>query len=124
MVFHKLKNVSLALLLIRIGLAAVFIIHGWQKISAIDQTLGFISSLGFPVFMGYVVTFVEFIGGIALLLGIFARWAGFLLAIDMAFAIYLVTWPKGFTGYEFNLLLLLCGLSIALAGPGKYSIRS
>ncbi len=121
--FKKYHNPDAGLLLLRLGLAAVFIIHGWSKIQNLEAITGFFSSLGLSMFWVYVVAYVEFLGGIAMLIGLFSRWAGLLLAIDMFFAIYLVKWPKGFVGgYEFELLLLLVALAIYLAGPGKYSI--
>ena len=119
----KYHNIDTGLLLLRLGLAAVFIMHGWSKIQNLGATGSFFSSIGLNMFWVYVVAYVEFLGGIAMLIGLFSRWAGFLLAIDMLFAIYLVRWPRGFLGgYEFELLLLLAALAIHLAGPGKYSI--
>ncbi|MEK7203735.1 MAG: DoxX family protein [Patescibacteria group bacterium] len=121
--FKKYHSPDAALLLLRLGLAAVFIMHGWPKIQNPEVVGGFFSSLGLNMFWVYVVAYVEFLGGIAMLIGLFSRWAGFLLAIDMLFAIYLVRWPRGFVGgYEFEFLLLLAALAIHLAGPGKYSI--
>lgn len=121
--FEKYHNVDAGLLLLRLGLAAIFIIHGWAKIQNIEGVSGFFSTLGLGVFWVYLVAYVEFLGGLAMLIGSFARLAGLLLAIDMFFAIYLVKWPSGFVGgYEFELLILLTALTVYLAGPGKYSL--
>lgn len=119
----KYHNSDLGVLLLRLGLAAVFIMHGWSKIQNLEATGGFFSSIGLNMFWVYVVAYVEFLGGIAMLIGLFSRWAGLLLAIDMFFAIYLVKWQNGFVGrYELELLLLLAALTIHLAGPGRYAI--
>lgn len=121
--YDKIHNVDTGLLGLRLGLAAVFIAHGWAKLQNIDGTTQFFSSLGFGVFWVYVVALVEFFGGIAMLVGLLSRFAGFLLVINMFTAIYLVKWPKGLMGgYEFELILLLAALAIHFAGPGKYSI--
>jgi uncharacterized membrane protein YphA (DoxX/SURF4 family) len=40
-----------------------------------------------PFLSAAVVTLVEFLGGIALLLVVFTRWAGALIAIDMPVAV-------------------------------------
>ena len=120
---QRFHNPAAGLLLIRLGLAAVFIVHGWAKVQNIEGTAGFFSSLGLGMFWVYVVAYVEFLGGLAMLAGLYSRLAGLLLAIDMLFAIWLVKWGKGLSGgYEFELLLLLTALAIFLSGPGKYSI--
>lgn len=119
----KFHNTDAGLFLVRLGLAAVFIGHGWAKLQNIDGTTQFFSSLGLSMFWVYIVALVEFLGGIAMLIGLLSRFAGLLLAINMFVAIYLVKWPKGLLGgYEFELMLLLGALAIHLAGPGKYSI--
>ena len=110
------------LLLIRVGLAVVFIAHGWAKLQNIDQTAGFFSSLGLGIFWVYLVGLVEFVGGIAMLLGVMVRQIGILFAIIMLFAIFLVKIDKGFSKYEFDLFLLLVSLGITLLGSGKYSL--
>lgn len=120
---QKFHNPDVGLLLIRLGLAAVFIIHGWAKVQNIEATAGFFSKLGLGMFWVYVVAYVEFLGGLAMLTGFLARKAGLLLAIDMLVAIYLVHWSQGFSGgYEFPLILLLAALAIFFSGPGKYSL--
>ena len=110
--------------LVRLGLAAVFIVHGWAKLADLPGTVGFFSALGLPTFLAYVVAVIEFGGGLAMLLGIFARVAGALLAIVMLGAIITVKFKLGFTGgYEFDLMLLLAALAVAAAGPGRLSIK-
>lgn len=117
-----LNHPNWGLVLIRIGLAVVFIAHGWAKLQNIDQTAGFFSSLGLGIFWVYLVGLVEFIGGICMLLGVMVRQVGILFAIIMLFAIILVKADKGFSKYEFDLFLLLVSLGVALLGSGKYSL--
>ena len=117
------KHNDVALLLIRFGLAVVFIGHGWVKIADLSGFTQIFGSLGIPAFLVYVVAFVEFGGGIALLLGIFVRPFSFLLAIDMFFAIILVKIGTGLpVPYEFELVLLLNALALMFTGPGRYSL--
>ena len=47
-----------------------------------------------PGVAAVVVTLVEFVGGALLVLGLFTRWAAWLLAIDMVVAILLVHLKK------------------------------
>jgi len=119
----KFKNPDLGLLLLRVGLAAVFIAHGWIKVTNLSMFVGNFGNLGIPAFLTFIVAYVELLGGIALLLGVFAQLAGLLLAVDMFFALLLIRFKTGFVGgYEFELLLLLSALAIFFAGPGKYSL--
>lgn len=120
------KNTDLGLFLVRLGIALVFIIHGWAKLTDMTGTVNFFTNmLHVGAFWAYVVAWVEFLGGLSMLLGIFTYWAGVILAINMVFAIVLAKLGKGFVGgYEFDLLLLLASLAIATVGPGRYTVES
>jgi hypothetical protein len=47
------------LLLIRLSVAATFIVHGWQKIGNMEGTIGFFASLGFGAALTYAVAATE-----------------------------------------------------------------
>lgn len=126
---HKGKDTctcptDLALFLVRLGLAAVFIVHGWGKFAHMEATVGFFGTIGLPALVAYLVAAIELLGGIALLLGIGTTFAGIGLAIVMIGAIVKVKWAQGFSGgWEFDLVLLLSALAVAAAGPGCISIH-
>lgn len=112
------------LLLIRLGLSAVFIIHGWQKWQNLEATNNFFTSVGIPGWMVYLVATVELVGGIAVLFGWFARFFSAGLAVIMVVAIINVKFKMGFVGgYEFDFVLMVMALAIALAGAGKYRLK-
>lgn len=123
---EKAINYNLGLLLLRLGLAAVFLQAGISKLSNIAGITGFFASLGLGVFFVYLVALVETLGGLAILLGVWTRWAGILLAIDMLFAIILVKGALGFAGagYRFELILLLASLAVVFSGAGKYALMN
>jgi uncharacterized membrane protein YphA (DoxX/SURF4 family) len=117
------SNTDLALLLVRVGLALVFIAHGWDKISTMDDVIQFFATLELSAFWAYLVAYVELIGGISMLIGVFTGWSGVFLAATMVGAIAMVKLTKGFIGgYEFDLMLFLAAIAISLAGPGHYTI--
>src|SRR3989344_1662976 len=87
----KHKDSDLGLLSMRLGVALVFIYHGWLKYNNIAGTAGFFAKLGLASYWVYLVMALELLGGIALLLGLQTRIIGALLAVNMFFAIYFVT---------------------------------
>ena len=87
-------------LILRVMAGIIMAAHGWQKLIEFGPAnFGrLLADLGvpLPVFMGYVVTFVEFIGGILLIVGLLSRLAALILAIEMVFTTLLVKVHVGF----------------------------
>jgi putative oxidoreductase len=121
----------------RIGIAAlrfivgvVFLVHGSQKlfVYGFSGVAGSFGHIGIPVpaLSAVVVTLVEFLGGLALIAGLFTRWAAILLAINMTVAVLAVHLKHGFFasagGFEYPLTLLVANISLALAGPGACAV--
>ena len=114
---------------LRVVVGIVFLMHGGQKLFVLGfgRVAAFMGRVGVPAAMlaGIVVTLVEVLGGLALLLGLFARWFSILLAIDMSVAVLTVHLPNGFfmpRGYEFPLTLLAANVALALLGSGEVSM--
>jgi putative oxidoreductase len=114
---------------LRIVVALVFLMHGGTKlfVYGLSGTAGAMTQMGIPLpgLAAVVVTFVELLGGLAILTGCFTRWAGVLLAIDMAVAILQVRLGGGFfapNGFEFELTLLGAALTLAAVGAGGVSV--
>lgn len=116
--------------ILRVAVGVIFLVHGLQKLTevGIPTVGGFFGSVGIPapLFFAYVVTWVEILGGIALILGFLTNLAAVLLAIEMAVALFFVHLPSGFYvnegGYEFVLLLLAAIVTIGLVGPGRWAL--
>ncbi len=116
-------------LVVRVIVGIIMATHGLQKLQGGPANFGnVLAGLGvpLPVFMGFVVTFVELIGGILLIVGLLSRLAALLLTIDLVVAILLVKTGVGFVvqgqaGAELDLALIAGFLVILLAGPGNLS---
>ena len=116
---------------LRVVVGIVFLAHGGQKLFVwgFGGVAGFLGQVGIPAPMlaAVVVTLVELLGGLALLLGLFTRWAAIPLAINMAVAILTVHLRAGFflpNGYEFALTLLAANVALILLGSGEASLDS
>jgi len=115
---------------LRIVVGLVFLMHGGQNLFVFGPagTADIMGKLGLPLpFMcAAIVITVELLGGLAILLGAFARLAGALLALEMVVAILVARLAGGFFapyGYEFEFTLLGACLTFALSGPGRVSLE-
>jgi putative oxidoreductase len=113
---------SLGLLLLRLVLGFIFLTHGWDKVEHIAQIEQFFGTLGFWPWIAYLIGWLEVIGGIALILGVATRLFGLLFGIEMLVAVFLLGPAHGFASVEFELLIAVASLAIALMGSGKFSI--
>ena len=118
-------RVDLALLLLRVILAAVFAANAHLKWAAMGRMAGLFMSvhIPFPDVTVRLVATLEVAGAALLLAGVWTRLVGAWFVIEMAVAIVKVVWPQGFIGgYEFELTLLTVALALAIAGGGAYSL--
>lgn len=124
---------GLAPLVARVIVGVIMAAHGLQKLLGGPANFGgFLDQLGVPapMLMAFVVTFVELVGGVLLILGLFSRLAALLLTINLTVAIILVKSGIGLiapsdqpgVGMELDLALIASFLVILFAGPGPVSL--
>jgi putative oxidoreductase len=127
--FIKYRNQDLGLLLLRFGLAYIFISYSLQKLMHIKSTTQFFGTLGlpFPHEFVYFICAVEMLGGILMLLGFWVDLAGLFLAADMLGVIITVRSGAMATGllagHYFEFALMIMALSIVLIGGGNYALQ-
>jgi putative oxidoreductase len=118
-------------LCMRVGVGAVFAVHGWQKYDDIGVAnfANFLDSLGVPapVTVAWIQTIVEGIGGLVLIAGFMTRLVTIPLIGILIGAIWLVKVDVGFvvgtaTGAELETGLLAALLGLLFIGPGRLSI--
>lgn len=123
---HRLHNPDAGILFLRIAIGLVFVHAGWLKLGNMDMIVAGFGAAGIPAGLAYLVAYSEFICGIAMLSGLFVRYAGIILSIIMIVAITKVHLPHGYGlqggGYEYTLTLLLCSLAMVTFGAGAYSV--
>ena len=115
---------------LRVAVGLVFLMHGGQKlfVFGLAGTADIMGKLGIPLpsFAAAIVIAVELLGGLALVGGLYARWAGAALAIEMLVAIPVARLQGGFFapyGFEFELTLLGACLTFAALGSGGVSLE-
>lgn len=117
---------DLALLFIRLSFGSMMIIHhGLKKLKNFDglkdeffSFMGLSSSLSLSL-----AIFGEFFCAILLIIGLASRWATIPLMITMLVAMSIFDFSiTGEKHIELALLFFTAFLSIALMGPGKYSV--
>ncbi len=108
--------------ILRIAAALIFLAHGTGKL------------LGFPILpsapammsLSWFGGFVELIGGVLLLLGLFTPIAAFLMSGEMAVAYFSSHFPRSFfpvlNGGDAAALFCFVFLYFVFAGPGPWSV--
>jgi len=125
--FYQLA-LPLAWPVIRIAVGWNLLVHGWGKVSRGPSAFvrAFVEQ-GFDPALPWIwaALITEFVGGIALILGLFTRLFAAAAAIEMLI-ITALYWKTGFSwlnrGYEYTLLWGWICFAIALRGGGPYSL--
>ena len=125
------KTAPLAALLLRLSLGILFLAHVGLKlfVFGIPGVVGYFASLGLPAIAAYLTIVLELVGGIALILGIWASWVALPLAVEMLGTIALVHGANGwlFTnkggGWEYPAFWAIALVALFLLGDGAYALR-
>ncbi|MGE5658829.1 MAG: DoxX family protein [Actinomycetota bacterium] len=133
---------GITLLLLRVGTGVLFMLHGYPKITHLQQ---WANSLKMPVFLCFLSALSMLAGGVCLILGLLTPLASAAIFISMAFAAYLeitqglpfvasdpylipkeqYEGPKGKgepPSWEKAFMYCLMLMAIAVVGPGAFSL--
>ena len=125
-------------LVVRLALGIVFFAHGSQKLlgwfggHGLKATIQvFQQYMKVPPAVTVLVALIEFLGGIAMIVGLLARPFALGLIVIMLVAIAKVHWKNGFflasqpgqsNGWEFNFVLIAMALAVLIGGAGALSV--
>jgi len=121
---------DIAMLIARIILGVVLFAHGWQKlmINGISDTYGQFEKLGIPlaIVSASFTSFVEFVGGVLIILGALTTTVVALDLVVMVGAAGFVHVTHGIFakdgGWELVGVIVAVELALAAFGPGRYSV--
>lgn len=124
------SSTQLGIAVLRMSLGAVWIAHALLKllVFTLPGTVQYFASIGFPGFLAYPVFAAELLGGIALLLGVYARQTSLALVPVMAVAAW-VHVPNGWVhtstggGWEYPVFLMAASIALWLLGDGAAAIK-
>jgi len=125
---------ALGKLILRLTLGILISFHGISKVlhpaAAIGYVSGQLAAAGWPTFLAYGVYLGEALAPILIILGIYSRIGGLLVAINMIFAVMLVHTAQllsvsntGGWALELQGFYLLTGLALFFLGSGKVALR-
>ena len=129
---------DLSWLVVRLTAGGMLLVHGILKVMPMAEK-GFIATIeasatgsmarrGIEPAMAaaYVVFFLETVGAVLIILGLFTRFIAAALAVEFAIITFVAHWPQGFNwsrgGWEYPLFWGLILFAIALRGGGPYSL--
>ena len=132
--FFMTVTMSIALLLLRLGLGLTIIGHGVQKLfgwfggPGLSRVRQGFEKQGFrPVWPWVALAIIgEVGGGLSVALGFLTPLGAAGIFGAMAMATFKSHWKNGFWlskgGYEYSLMLMITSVAIGLVGPGSYSL--
>lgn len=124
------SSTELGIAVLRVSLGVMWIAHALLKLLTftLPGTAQFFASVGFPGFLAYPVFAAELLGGIALVLGLYARQAALALVPVMAAAAW-VHLPNGWVhtsaggGWEYPVFLTVASIALWLSGDGAAALK-
>ena len=129
---------DLALLIARLGLAAILILHGWIRWQGpgqgVQKQIDYLSQFGipYPATAAWGAITVEIVGGLFLAIGALTPLAALAVLVEQILIIAYTNWYKGpdllnsdgtyAGGYEYNVALGLIAMLLMVFGAGRISV--
>lgn len=114
----------------RVLLAALFIVFGFEKITGYAGSAQYMEAYGLPGALLPLAIIAELGGGLAILFGVFSRWAALALAgfCIVTALVFHTAWSGDggqaqFINFMKNLALAGGLLLLAANGPGRYVVK-
>ena len=124
------STTDLGTAVLRVSLGVMWIAHALLKllVFTLPGTAQYFDGIGFAGFLAYPVFAAELLGGLALLLGVYARQVALALVPIMAVAAW-VHLPNGWVhtssggGWEYPVFLIAASIALWLLGDGSAALK-
>ena len=124
------SSTPLGITVLRVSLGVMWIAHALLKwlVFTLPGTAQYFESIGFAGALAYPVFAAELLGGLALVLGFYARQVALALVPVMAVAAW-VHWPNGWVhtspggGWEYPVFLIASSIALWLLGDGALALQ-
>jgi len=125
-------NESTGKLILRLVLGITILLHGIHKlVGGVDPIAGMLTNANLPAFLKYGPYVGEVLAPLAVIAGFYSRIGGWLIAVNMLFALALVhsadlatlNPQSGGLTLETQYLFLFSAIALALIGPGRYAVN-
>jgi putative oxidoreductase len=122
---------DLGILMLRVATGIILIAHGIYKFRKMEfLNKKWHEHYGFPPPSVPVVGFLQIVGGVLLIVGLFTVWNSLLQLVIMLVATYISIWnhrepflsTPDAKGWDFNFLLLVVLVVLILLGDGEWSL--
>lgn len=114
--------------LLRVVVGVIFVWHAWPKMKMPEPMA---QGIGWSKNTVRILGLVEFLAGLGVIFGVLMEWSALAMVAVMLGALYhkvfkwhIKFWARDNTGWEFDLLLLVCALLIMAHGPGQYGLTA
>jgi putative oxidoreductase len=115
---------------LRVIIGYILLMHGWMKVGTfgLAGVSGLMAKSGLEPATAFAVAamFLETVGAVCIIIGLFTRFFAAALAIELLIGLLAVHLKAGFSvskgGYEYILLLGIVMFAIAIRGGGPYSV--
>lgn len=129
---NQQRMTDYAVTLLRVSLGVMYLAHSivLKLITfGLAGTAGYFASIGLPGWLAYLTFAAEAVGGVMLVLGIYARWVALALIPALLGAIIWAHWGNGWVfnapngGWEYPFYLIVLSLAQFLLGDGRHALR-
>ena len=129
---------SFGKLILRLTVGILMLFHGVPKLmaylsdpAALDGIKGMLGNLGLPPELFYGVFAGEVLGPVLVIIGLFCRFGGLLIAVNMVFAVVLAhsgelfsLTDRGAYALELQAFFLFGGVALLALGSGRIAVRA
>ncbi|MCU0331350.1 MAG: DoxX family protein [Candidatus Kapabacteria bacterium] len=124
-IFTRPIGIDIALTALRVCLGALLVYHGSLKLfGGLGQMIGAIERRGWPLphLQALMATYIEFAGGVLLIVGLFTRPVALFNVVLFSIITYVWQGNDGFMQQEKPFLFLMLAIFFCFVGPGKWSV--